>query len=148
MRRFVLVSSLLAMGCPDEGPRGLAVTVNNARIGVNRSAPDALADLDVTLELVAQRQAASAAVDEVSITPLPDRDLEIDFAPRLLGPMGEVPRVSLRSGERLVVRVLNGSTTNGELSGLCGRPVELTVVMDDDGRRPEDMDTVTIACSG
>jgi hypothetical protein len=141
------VLPLLVAGCQEEA-RGLAVSINNVSLSIDRAAPDELADLQMSVELIARGQGATASVDRVSAGTLPNMDFTIDFEPQLLGTMGPgaVDDVTLDKGETLGVRVLNGSVTNAQLMDVCMRPMDITVVFDDDGRLPEDTATVTPAC--
>lgn len=149
MRRLLIaVCPLLAAGCADD-PKGLLVTINSVSLSVNRNAPDDLADLQLSVELVARGRGATASVEEVTALTLPDGDFEIAFAPQLLGTSGAgvLDDVTLGKGDTLGVRVLNGDVTNAQLADVCMRPMDLTVVFDDDGGRPEDTATVTVSCS-
>ncbi len=114
--------AVVATGCSDDGrPRILT-----ASITINWTAPDALANIDVTVEIasIAGRNVRGVdvglydgpAFDEPALLPL-ELQLPRDFD----------PDVAAGSAEQVVL--VNVGTTNGELASLCRGGVGRDVVL-------------------
>ncbi len=131
LRLVMLLAVSASLGCSDEPPGGIEISVERAQLDVNSAAPDAIAELDVTVELQTRGQAEDVTLVRTTITeqPVSDASETREFAARLVNPQGDDPVVRLAAGETIVVRVLNDATLNADLVPLCTRPVELAVVL-------------------
>lgn len=145
-----LACLLLALpGCPSEEPGGIEASVARAQIDVNPAQPDALATLDVTVELQTAGQPEDVELGEVTITaqPVTDDSERMTFAAEMMNPQGDDPVVRLAAGEEISVRILNMGTTNGELAAWCRLPVELAVTMETaDGEDATATFNATVRC--
>lgn len=145
---MVLAGAVAAAACPSDDRPQLRAEILSVTFEVQPDAPDAVADLDVSVDLLATVDPATVRVTELSAVTLPKgaQARDLTFEPRLFGPQGENATVPVGVDETLVVRVIAGSTTNAELADLCDRSVEVYVAFEADDRSAEDTFDITIRC--
>ncbi len=119
----------MPLGCADDPPGGIEVSVERAQLDVTPGQPDANAELDITVEVQTRGQPEDVTLGEVTITtqPVTEDSESMTFDARLVNPQGDDPIVRLAAGEAIVVRVLNNGTLNSAIEPWCARPVQLSV---------------------
>lgn len=145
-----LVLTTLLLACRAEEAGGVEASVVRATLEVNEAQPDALATLDVTLELQGRGQPEEVTLGSAIITaqPVTDSSNTLTFAAHMVNTQGGDSVVRIAKGETVVVRVLNDGTTNGELTAWCRLPVELEIVVETaDGEDAAATSNVTVSCS-
>ena len=78
MRASLLASlslPVLLLACQGDEPGGIEASVARATLDMNPAAPDALANLDITVEIQARGQPEEVTLGEVMITAQPDCDM-------------------------------------------------------------------------
>ncbi|MCX4246062.1 hypothetical protein [Paraliomyxa miuraensis] len=146
----LLLCSTLLLACQGDEPGGIEASVARAQLDVNPAQADALANLDVTVELMSRGQPEEVELGEVMITaqPVSDDSQRVMFPAELMQTQGDDAVVRMDAHEEQTVRVLNRGTTNGELAGLCGRPVELSVMFETaDGEDATATYNISVRCS-
>lgn len=144
---LLLATSLLA--CQGDEAGGIDATVVRAQLDVASAQPDALANLDVTVDLQARGQPEEVELGEAIIIaqPVTDDSDRFTFAAEM-NPQSGDPVVRIEKGGESTVRVLNTGTTNGELAAWCGLPVELSVTLEtSDGDEATATYNISVRCS-
>lgn len=142
------VIATACLSCAADDDPELSARILSVTFEVDRDQPDAVANVDISVELLSAVDPAMVRVSDVAAYTLPrgSGSQEYGFTPRLLGPQGENASVAVGADETLVVRVLNGSATNAELTDLCGRSVAVEVAFEAGSLTAEDSSDVNVRC--
>lgn len=144
-----LLLPFLLTACQSEELGGVEASVVRAQLDVNPAQADALANLDVTVELQAREQPEEVTLSRATITaqPVTDASDSLTFDAHMVNTQSADPTVRMAKGETVVVRVLNDGTTNGDLAAWCRRPVELEIVVETaDGEEASTTANVSVGC--
>lgn len=145
----LLVLCVHLLACQGDEAGGLEVTVVRAQLDVNVDQPDALANLDVTVDMQGRGQPEEVELGEVIITaqPVTDSSDRLTFTASMMNPQGADPVVRLAAGQEITARVRNAGTTNVELEPWCRLPVELSVTLETaDGDEATNTANMTVLC--
>jgi len=148
-RTALLLSSTLLLACQGDEPGGIEAAVAMGQLTVTSAQADALANLDVTVEIQAKGQPEEVSLGEVTITqqPVTDDSDQLAFTAEMMNPQGDDPVVRLAKGEEINVRVRNSGTTNADLEAWCRLPVELAVTLETaDGDEATATANITVRC--
>jgi hypothetical protein len=148
-RIALLLLPAFLLACQGEEPGGVEASIARVTLGVDPAQADALADLDVTVELQARGQAEEVTLSSATITaqPVTDDSDSLAFAAHMVNTQGADPIVRIAIHETVVVRVLNDGTTNGDLATWCRLPVELEIVVETaDGEEATTTADVSVRC--
>ncbi len=148
MRTCVLGLLVLALpGCEEPEPE-LTATIGSLSVRANPDMPEALAVIDLTVDLEARNGSADVRLRRVTAFALPrDDGAGVDVSGVLMNPQGAGdPVVRLDSGELVTVRVTNGSVTNATVAAWCQRPAQVEVEFEGNGLTAEDAADATVIC--
>lgn len=135
--------------CQGEEPGGVEASVVRAQLDVNPAQPDALANLDVTVELQGRGQPEEVTLGSAMITaqPVTDSSNTLMFEAHMVNTQGADSIVRIAKGETVVVRVLNDGTTNADLESWCRLPVELEIMVETaDGEEATATSSISVRC--
>jgi hypothetical protein len=145
----LLLLPALLPACQAEEPGGIEATVELAQLAVNPAQADAIANLNLTVELQARGQPEEVSLVSLTITeqPVTDGSNSLTFEAHMVDTETDDSIVRLETHEQRVVRVLNDGTTNGDLVDWCRLPVELEVVVETaQGEEGAATANVTVSC--
>ncbi len=148
LARLVLPAFLL-LACQSEEPGGVEASVVRAQLDVNPARPEALANLDVTVELQGRGQPEEVTLGSAMITaqPVTADSNTLTFSAHMVNTQSADSIVRIATGETVVVRVLNDGTTNADLETWCRLPVELEIVVETaDGEEATTTANISVRC--
>jgi hypothetical protein len=138
---------LALAGCEDPSLE-LSATIGSISFTADPDQAEALATIDLTVDLEARNASAEVRLQRVTAFALPrNEDAGVAVRGILSNPQGQGNEVvRLDSGETLTVRVTNGDVSNGVVAGWCGRPAQVEVEFEGEGETAEDVGDVTVLC--
>lgn len=135
MRHASIASLLLPFvltACQGEEPGGVEASIARVTLGVDPAQADALANLDLTVDLETRGQPEEVTLASATLTqqPVSDSSPSIELEAHMINTQGDDSVVRIDKGTLATVRILNDGTTNGELAAWCRLPVEVEVTVE------------------
>lgn len=150
MRKCLCGILLVALTGCDEPELELSATIGSLTFSGSSdpAQAEALASIDLTVDLEARNGAAEVTLEGVTAFALPrDDGAGVRVAGVLMNPQGQGNNVvRLDRGELITVRVTNGDLTNGAVAGWCGRPAEVDVEFAAGSKTADDTADATVLC--
>jgi hypothetical protein len=148
MRKWLHAFVLLALGGCDDPSLELSATIRSLTFSADPAQADALATIDLTVDLEARNASTEVTLERVTAFALPrDDGAGVGVAGVLMNPQGQGNDVvRLESGELVTVRVTNGDVTSGAIAGWCSRPAQVEVEFAGGDQVAEDSADATVLC--
>jgi hypothetical protein len=144
-----LLLPLVLTACQGEEPGGVEASIARVTLGVDPAQADALADLDLTVDLQARGQPEEVTLVSATLTPQPvsDSSEALELEVHMINTQDDAEVARIAKNELAQVRILNDGTTNGDLAAWCRLPVEVEVTVETaDGEEASATADVQVGC--